>query len=188
MKTLICLLEERSAGEMLGVLLPKLLPPDVGSKIVPFEGKGDLDGGLARKLRGWTDRNALFLVLRDQDSGDCRCVKGMLWEKILATRKSEVSCVRIACCELESFYLGQLSAVEQGLGIRGLGSRQNISKYRDPDLLRNAKEELRKLTGNRYQPISGSRSIAPYLSVEEGVNRSRSFNALLRGIRNLVQR
>lgn len=186
MRTLVCLLEEQSAEKMLDVILPKILPAGFLTHIIPFDGKSDLDCNLERKLQAWADKNALFLVLRDQDSADCRKVKQKLWEKVLRAGKRNVCCVRIACSELESFYLGQLSAVEQGLDISGLSDKQNKSKYRDPDLLRNAKEELRKLTKFKYQPIAGSRAIAPHLSLVDGVNRSRSFNALLRGIRNLT--
>jgi monomeric isocitrate dehydrogenase len=94
--------------------------------------------------------------------------------------------VRIACHELESFFLGDLAAVEQGLGISGLSRQQNNRKYKVPDNLANAPEELKKLTKNKYQKISGSQSIAPFLRID-GSNRSTSFNNLVRGIKKLVE-
>lgn len=67
----------------------------------------------------------------------------------------------------------------------GLANRQRRKKYRNPDELANAADELRKLTGQRYQKIAGSRIIAEHLSLD-GSNRSASFNALIRGIEKLM--
>ena len=46
--------------------------------------------------------------------------------------------------------------------------------------------ELSTLTHKQYQKISGSRAIAPHLSLEEGHNRSHSFNVLVGGIKALL--
>ena len=93
--------------------------------------------------------------------------------------------MRIACKELESFYLADLDAVERGLGIPGIAKRQQESKYREPDKFISPKQELRRLTKNVYQPRSGSRAIAPYLDL--GNSRSPSFRNLVQGIRRLVE-
>jgi hypothetical protein len=86
---------------------------------------------------------------------------------------------------MESFFLGDLIAVEQGLGVNKLRERQNSRKFRDPDALANPAVELKKLTCQRYDKLSGSRAIGPHLSIES--NRSRSFNVLVSGIRKLVE-
>ena len=93
--------------------------------------------------------------------------------------------IRIACRELESFYLGDLAAVEQGLNLTGLAKLQGNQKFRDPDRLVNAAEELKKITKNTYQKLSGSRSIAPYLRLDEA-HRSTSFKALITGLQRLL--
>jgi hypothetical protein len=93
--------------------------------------------------------------------------------------------VRIACTELESFYLGDLNAVEHGLGIANLAKKQNDKKYRTPDALSNAAQELKRLTQNQYEKVSGSRAISAFLKVD-GSNRSHSFNVLLAGINKLI--
>jgi hypothetical protein len=90
----------------------------------------------------------------------------------------------VACRELESFYLGDLQAVEKGLGIEGISAQQNRRKYREPDGLGKPSQELINLTGNIYQKVTGSRAIAPYLSLHD--NKSHSFNVLLSGIHRLV--
>ena len=91
--------------------------------------------------------------------------------------------VRIACRELEAFYLGDLAAVETGLGIPGLKRKQQRASYRDPDSVVKPSRELEKLTGNRYQKVSGSRAIASHLDLV--APRSKSFAQLISAIRRL---
>ncbi len=184
MSTLVCLLEELSAEAMLRGILPRLLPEDCEVVFISFEGKRDLERQLARKIRLWRKPDSWFLVLRDQDAGDCVAIKQGLQAIVEETGKAERVLVRVACRELESFYLGDLRAVEEGLGLSGLAHRQEQRRYRTPDALSNASQELRMLTKKRYQKVSGSEKIAPCLSLD-GSNRSASFNALLRGIGRL---
>lgn len=182
MKTLVFFLEEPSAKEMLMGLLPKILPPGTESRFIVFQGKQDLEKNLLKRLRGWRVPESGFIVLRDQDSGDCHAIKRKL-SAICSEAEKDVL-VRIACRELESFYLGDLSAVEKGLQVSGLSRQQGKSKFRGPDYLENPSLELEKLTGGRYQKISGSRSIAPCLSCDR--NASHSFLALVSGIRKVI--
>lgn len=121
--------------------------------------------------------------MRDKDLGNCIQIKKQLLKKVQASNKADMSIIRIACHELESFYLGDLDAVKQGLKISKLPS-QNKKKYRNPDNLTNAKQELEKITNQQYQTVSGSRSIAPFLKIDD-TNKSTSFRALLSGIRQL---
>lgn len=186
MRTLVCLLEEPSAREMLKAVLPKILPNDVDVKYIVFEGKQDLEKQVVHRLKHWQMPNSLFLVMRDQDSGDCHKIKSHLSEKVGSSGKKDRAMIRIACHELESFYLGDLAAVENGLTINGLSTKQNSKKFRAPDTLSNAAEELSKITKERYQKISGSRSIAPHLKIS-GSNRSHSFNVLITGINQLTK-
>ncbi|MDX8409611.1 MAG: DUF4276 family protein [Mariprofundales bacterium] len=181
MRCLVCLLEEPSAKEMLKGVLPRMLPDDVKITYIIFEGKQDLEKQLERKLKGWQQANTTFLVMRDQDSGDCVAIKQALLAKVQRSGKSLVTCVRIACHELESFYLGDLPAVELGLALTGLSRKQKNHKYRQPDTLANAADELARITNQRYQKVAGSREIGRYLRID-GSNRSHSFNALLHGV------
>ena len=93
--------------------------------------------------------------------------------------------VRVACHELESFYLGDLAAVERGLDIRGLAAKQGQIKFRAPDRVASPSEELYKLTNGKYQKVAGSRAIGRYLDLEN--NCSRSFTVLLSGIKKMVE-
>lgn len=187
MITLVCFLEERSAQEMLKIILPKILPVEIQLQYFAFQGKQDLEKNIKLKLKYWNTPNTVFLVMRDQDSGDCSMIKQELLSKVRESGKEDVGLVRIACRELESFYLGDLSAVEQGLEVTGLTRLQDKVKFRNPDNLNNAKEELKKITKDKYQQIAGSKNIARHLKLDNS-NNSTSFNVLLNGITRLIQR
>ena len=182
MINLVCFLEESSAREMLKGVLTRLLPNDVECTYIVFDGKQDLEKQLVRKLQNWLKPDSVFLVMRDQDAADCSSVKEQLSSLCREAGRPE-TLVRIACRELESFYFGDLSAVEAGLGIKSIVNQQQKAKYRIPDDIVNPSRELVKLTNGVYQKVSGSRSIGPLLSLEK--NSSLSFNTLITGIRNL---
>lgn len=184
MKELVCLLEEESARAMLAELLPRVLDPRIQPRLIAFEGKQDLERQLVRRIRHYQNRRARFLVLRDQDSApDCRTVKADLRARCREAGRERDCLVRIACHELESLYLADLQAVEQVTGVGGLARQQGQRKYRDPDALGNAKQELKQLTGGAYQEVRSSRELGKVLSLDN--TRSATFRNLLDGIRRL---
>lgn len=186
MNQLVFFLEEPSAREMLKNFLPRILPePDhITVRYVVFEGKQDLERQLGRKLRGWRVPDTRFVVMRDKDQADCTEVKCRLVGICRDAGKPD-ALVRIPCYELESWYLGDLNAVEQGLQIPGLAQQQERAKYRRPDRIANPVQELRRLTKERYQKIAGSRIIGLHLSPD--ANRSHSFTVFVSGLLRLVQ-
>ena len=184
MKTIVFLLEEPSAKALLEGVLPRIMPRGVASEFIVFEGKQDLEKQMERKLRLWRRSDSSFIVLRDKDSGDCRSIKATLVTKCNKAGKPE-TLVRIACHSLESFYLGDLAAVEAAFEMHGIHEKQRKRKYRIPDSLANPYEELKTITEKKYQKVSGSRIIAPHLSLD-GRNRSNSFNVLIDGIRRVL--
>ena len=184
MNKLVFFLEEPSAREMLKNFLPRILPNKVTVRYVVFEGKQDLERQLGRKLRGWRVPDTRFVVMRDKDNADCLKVKCRLVRICRDAGKPDVL-VRILCHELESWYLGDLNAVELGLRIAGLAQKQEKSRYRSPDRIANPVQELRRLTRDRYQKIDGSRAVGLHLSPDG--NRSHSFTVFVSGLRRLVQ-
>lgn len=184
MKWLVFFLEEPSAKEMLEGILPKILPTDVTSKFVVFRGKQDMEKRLVLRLREWRRPNTRFVVMRDKDAADCVAVKNTLALLCRQAGKPE-ALIRVVCKTLESFYLGDLFAVEKAFGINGLAKQQQKKKFRSPDNLGNPAEELSKITNQRYQKMSGSRTIAPLLTMEK--NLSHSFNVLIRGIHRILE-
>ncbi len=185
MKELVFLLEEASAKALIEGLLPRLVPAgSFPARFIVFDGKQDLERHLTSRLRGYLNPNARFIVLRDQDAGDCKVVKRKLVALCRKSGKTHTT-VRIACRELEAFYLGDLRAVELGLGLRNLAGKQAARKFRNPDALHSPSTELLDLTRKRYQKVSGSRAIAPHLNLD--ASRSRSFAQPLQAIRRACQ-
>ncbi|MEN8215741.1 MAG: DUF4276 family protein [Pseudomonadota bacterium] len=186
MKHIVFLLEELSAKEMLKGLFPRLAP-EISYRCILFEGKQDLDKNVAKKIRAYRVPDSMFIVLRDQDAGDCHKIKQNLLElcKKYDNREKDIL-VRIACREMESWYLADLKAVEQGLNIPGLAKHQNGKKYRSPDYLHSPSKELETLTKHHYQKVSGSRNIGRYLDLTN--KRSNSFRVFIEGIRKILDK
>lgn len=182
MTTLVFFLEELSAKAMLEGLLPRLLPENVMPRYIVFEGKSDLEKQLEGKLRGWRLPDSRFVILRDQDSGDCRQIKEGLRAKCIAAGKPD-ALLRIACRELEGWYFGDPNAVEQAIPGANLSHYVGKAKYRVTDEIGSPSAELSAITGQAYQKVSGSRAIGPYLSLTE--NRSHSFQVFITGLKRL---
>lgn len=183
MKELIFLLEEESIKAMLDVLLPSILPDGLSFRCIPHEGKQDLEKSIPRKLRAWQTPGVFFVIVRDQDSADCIEIKKRLVKLCKEAGRGD-SLVRIACHELESWFLGDLAAVEKAFNIHKLAELQKNRKYREPDKLSNASEELEKLIKG-YRKVSGARKIAANMAVHE--NYSHSFNCFVSGVREFVK-
>lgn len=185
MRELVFLLEEDSAKAMLASLLPRLLPAGAAWRFITFEGKQDLERRMTHRIRGYLNRDARFIVLRDQDSHpDCKILKASLLRRCRDAGRAPDCLVRIACTELETFYLADLKAVETALGINGLAARQAQARFRAPDKLANPARELKTLTGGRYEKVAGSRAIASHLTLDN--TRSPSFRNLVLGIRRMA--
>jgi len=185
MRSLVVFTEEMSAKVMLESLLPRLLPQELCSFVcVAFEGKQDLERQLPIKLKGWRTPNTYFIVLRDQDAGVCKTIKSRLKDICVMARKPDVL-IRIACRELESWYLGDLEAVETAFEIDGLSTLQGKAKYRKPDRIRNPAKELKRVTKNRYQKVGGSRLIGKHLMLDN--TRSTSFRHFISAVHMVMK-
>ena len=185
MRELVFLLEEDSAKALLESLLPRLLADDYPCRLIAFEGKQDLEKQMIKRIRGYQNPEARFIVLRDQDSyPDCKKVKATLMRRCRESGKAAHCLVRIACTELETFYLADLEAVEAALEMKGLVRHQAARKFRTPDALASPSKELRTITGNRYEKVSGSRAIGSHLKLQN--DRSPSFRNLISGIQRMA--
>lgn len=184
MKELVFLLEEPSAKAMIEGILPKIiLEANINVRYIIFEGKQDLEKQITRKLQGYNNPNATFIILRDQDSGDCQVIKTKLQQKCKDANRFQVI-IRIACRELESWYLADLEAVEKAFNKTNLSRLQNKNKFRNPDNLESPSKELKSLVPE-YQKINGSRMIAPYLNLDN--TRSLSFYHFISAIKKVIQ-
>ncbi|MBX9598968.1 MAG: DUF4276 family protein [Burkholderiales bacterium] len=188
---LVFWLEEYSAQVLLEGLIPRLfvgeqLPANLNLEYHCFNGKSDLERNICRKIHKYYSPDNLqvaHLILRDQDAGDCKQVKQKLLNMVSDVDDIMVL-VRIACHELESFYLADLAAVETALQISNLARRQNHATYRNPDTKNSSADLLDKLTAGKYQKVSGSRAIGKVLDIKN--QRSPSFSHLVEAIQKLL--
>lgn len=183
MSRLIFLLEERSMQVLLDGLLPRLFP-DLCFLCVPHEGKSDLEKSIPRKLRAWREPGARFLILRDNDGGDCRALKQHLASLCRQAGREEAT-VRIVCQELEAWYLGEPEALAQAFGLPRLRRLGDQARYRDPDRVTRPSDALAQEIPE-FQKVSGARRMADHLSSQR--NRSRSFHAFIEAIGNERER
>ena len=119
---LVFMLEEESMKAMLDIMLPKILPEAVEFRCIPHEGKHDLEKSIPRKLKAWQTPDTYFVIVRDKDSADCKEVKQRLTDLCVKAGRSD-SVVRIACHEMESWFLGDLAALGQAFNIPKLASK-----------------------------------------------------------------
>lgn len=180
---LVLLLEEPSARDLLEGVLPRLVPDGTRITYLVFEGKQDLERNLVRKLRGWRRPNSAFVVLRDQDAGDCRAVKNNL-SALVDESGARPALVRVACRELEAWVLGDWEAVAQAFAAPQLKLQATKEKYRDPDRLVRPVESLRQFLPE-YQKRDGARRVGPLL--DPARNQSRSFRTFCSGVVRLLR-
>lgn len=183
---IVFLVEEESMYATLSKLLPKLFPEwreEAEWKCLVHEGKSDLDRSIPRKLRGYRTPGTRFVIIRDNDSAECTSVKQHL-RKLCEDAQRPDTLIRIACQQMEAWFLGDLSAVSTAYGNPAIAAQKDKAKYRDPDRLSNAPDELSRLTGVRGK-IDRARQIAEKMEIAE--NRSYSFHVFVTGLRNWVE-
>ena len=123
------------------------------------------------------------MILHDKDSHDCVQLKQKLRDICHAARPDLHPLVRIACHELEAWYLGDFDALSSAYPDFDAGPVRYRAKYRNVDALANAAEELFKLVP-AYQKVSGSRKMGK--SIETDRNISHSFRVFVQGVQQLV--
>jgi Domain of unknown function (DUF4276) len=180
------LTEEPSMKEVLEHVLPKILPDkwilEENYFIRAHEGKSDLLKSIPRKIKvfSYYHEPAGVVIVQDQDSADCKILK----EKLVTLCQQHGNCavlVRIVCRELESWYLGDMKAIEKAYPTFKLAQHQKKSKFREPDTLNNAAQEIRKILPE-FQKISSAKLIASHLDISENANTSESFRQFVSGV------
>ena len=170
---IIFLTEEPSIKPVIEKLMQELSPDSdegVDWLVSSFCGKADLEAKMNKKIRGWSYGEPYFIILRDNDGGDCLALKQRLVNK--AKHADKNFSVRIVCQELEAWFIGDLSAVEKAYPKSRTTKMSCKEKYRIPDTLTNAAQLLTEMTGVRAK-IGRAEKISNHLSVLE--NNSKSF-------------
>ncbi|MCU0712644.1 MAG: DUF4276 family protein [Pirellula sp.] len=143
---IVFLTEEESMKVTLERFLARFWPTKVAGVdwiALSFQGKNDLEKNIVPKMKNWRYGTPHFVVMRDQDGEDCKLVKSKLCE--IATKGVHPFTVRVVCNELESWFLGELDSVETAYPASKASRFKNVAKFRVPDALGNANEELEKL-------------------------------------------
>lgn len=181
MSRIVFMVEERSMKTLLDGLLPRLMP-EMSFICIPHEGKQDLEKSIPRKLRAWREPGVRFVIVRDNDGGDCVVLK----QKLTALHHDagcQNALVRIACQELEAWYIGEPEAMAQAFGNPLLRDIRRKPRYRNPDAVVQPSREIVNLVPE-FQKISGARKMSAWLS-RDG-NHSRSFQVMMEGIERIL--
>lgn len=179
---LVFFLEGPSEQDFLKTFLPSLLPERITVHYQVFQGKQDMEKRLALRMRGWCRAHTCFVVLRDQDSGDCVAIKNGV-KQICRSAGHPNAVVRIACRELESFFIGDWAAVAAAFDMPALTKLGAKAMYRKPDVLGSPSGELKKHIP-QYQKRDGARRMGPHINPDR--NQSHSFQVLLRSIQQIA--
>jgi hypothetical protein len=196
------LVEERSAEEVLRIILPQILG-DTSFSIYSHQGKSDLLGKLPGRLQGysaWLPENYFVAVLVDRDDNQCEDLKREL-ERIAAdaglfTRSRRAAdgrfsvVNRIAVEELEAWFFGDWFAVQSAYP-RVPGTIPKKAKYSDSDDIEGgtweALERIMKRAGyfgTGLRKIEAARAIAAHMEPER--NRSGSFQVFRTALTELA--
>jgi len=182
---IIFLLEEKSMKALLDSFLPRVFSGWMEGQhflCVPHEGKTDLEKSFPRKLKAWSIPNDRFVIVRDNDAGDCKLLKNRFMNLAKSNGRSD-SLVRIIFQELESWYFGDLIALAAAFDKPSINSQPNRKRFSDPDRLIKPSNEIKRLLPT-FQKLGGARNLAEHLNINE--NTSCSFNAFFSGVARLA--
>ncbi len=170
---------------LLEAWLPRLFPGWVAEQhflCVPHEGKSDLDSSIPRKLKAWRVPGDRFVILRDTDGADCIDLKKRYVEVCRRSGRPD-ALVRLVCQELESWYLGDLTALAAAFGSPTIDSPANRKRYRSPDDWQKPSVEVKRLVPG-FQKTGGARAMGEHIDPQS--NGSRSLHAFVDGVSRLV--
>ena len=190
MKHLHIFVEEPSIALVLNKILPKVIPGNTNFRVYAHQGKQDLERALKTTAPSISKTpGARIIISRDQDAEDCVAVKEKLHELVV----NKIRCpfkIRIVCKELESWFLGDLNAVESAYPRFRSELILNRAELLNVDLITKPSSKLLAIIPNyqkrEYLPkIETAERIAPFLDVDN--NKSTSFNNMLKAIKELVK-
>ncbi len=156
--------------------------PDVPFQCIPHPGKADLLKSVPRKLKAWREPDVRFVVIIDNDNRKCEQLKTELL-RVCHEAGRDDALIRIACQELEAWYLGSPEALAAAFADPTLPDRLKKPRFRDPDRLSKPSEVLARLIP-AFQKVSGARAVARYIHRER--NTSASFMTFVAGMDRIV--
>ncbi len=179
------LVEDYSTRKFLEGILPRLGFENF--EIKHHRGKEDLVSNLEKIIPSLSKRAQQIIIILDQDNQNCIKLKSKLTDKM-------VNCVceykiRIACYELEAWFLGDMAAISKCSPRFRANFFQGKEKYRDIDNISGPKPSnlLEEIVPGWEKDYANkprfAEKIAPFMSLEQRnskeSNRSYSFHVLL---------
>lgn len=176
-------------ADFLRSLLPRVLPANYALGVNVFirshQGKTHLQQSIRRKIKHslpYYGRPVKLIVIQDQDANDCMVLKEELREAANNDHGIPVL-IRIACRELENWYLGDMEALAAIYpGFKPAKFRER-AKYRVVDSTYGAKECATLIPA--FSKTEAANAIAGHME-ELAANRSESFQQTISGIRNFL--
>lgn len=187
------LLEEPSMAEFLRNFLPRILPTDykIDENVFlrPHNGKSDLIKSIPNKVRAFSKYHepVKIVILQDQDNvKDCKSLKKNL-QDLCKNDKGDFylpALVRIVCQELESWYLGDLDAVESAYPNFKAEKHKNKKDLRNPDLIEKPSKKMGIILPD-FQKVQTAKKVSNYIDTEK--NTSTSFQVFVSGLRRFLE-
>lgn len=178
----IVVMVEEASMKIVAQLIANKLGLSNRAVFLHHQRKSDLEASFPKKLKAWTHpTKTRFIICRDNDGSNCSALKTRL-DGIAKTTAIHEYKIRIVMNELESWYLGDLQALESA-GVIKAGEAQKLSrkaKFREPEKLTNAKQMFLKLVNTSGQTRLAE-MIGPHLSLEQ--NRAQSFGHFVAALR-----
>jgi len=150
--------------------------------VITYDGVSELEKNLPAKLRNWHHADARFLVLRDNDDGDCHERKKHLNQIVSKAGKGQKTTIRIVCQELEAWFLGDRKALDRA-GIFDIAENPAAIRGNVDDIVKPSRLLDRHSKG--FGKLIGAERIAPHLDLER--NSSPSFRHTVQALRKLAE-
>ncbi len=187
---LVFLLEEPSMKNVLQILLPKIIPHEspraIEYSLHSHSGKSELKKSIPRKIKIFGRQHSyndpvIVVILHDQHSHDCVSLKHELVE-LCRSGGNYPFLIRIVCKELESWYLGDMAAIEKAYPGFKSQKYKNKRKFRNPDYC-NASDELSKVLP-QFHKGTASKTIPLHFNIPR--NTSPSFKHFVSGLNRII--
>ncbi|MEH2166768.1 MAG: DUF4276 family protein [Nostoc sp.] len=189
------LVEEPSTEVALNFIVPKIIGDTHTLKIHNFQNKDRLLKRLPERMKAYANfvpDDWRIVIIVDEDRCDCQELKRKLCDasSVVTKHKGNIVLHRIAVEELESWFIGDVTAIRAEYEKIPVSLSQQ-AKFRNPDNIKGGTwEQLDKIL-KKYgyetglQKIDFAEKVSPHMDVEN--NLSRSFQIFRDGLRSIVK-
>lgn len=183
MKTFF-LLEEQSMEYFLRGLIPRIFSTwkeEVDYFLRSHQGKNDLQNSIKPFLNAIkTSSNIKVVIIHDQDQDDCVKLKSKL--RSLCNNNSAVVMIRIACQELESWYIGDPISLSKIYPEYGRLSRTSRFRQTPDSIVKPSSQIMSKI--KTFSKTTTAKIMGQEINID--TNRSTSFQQLISGLKKIT--